>query len=181
MLWVICLLGENMMSIGLFSHFRKIKFIALSLAVGLGVNTQTQAAPSLEHNVLNQQGASVSLQEFAGKVVYVDFWASWCGPCRKSFPWMNAMQAKYQQQGLEVVAINLDVDSALAHEFLSKLPAQFNLRFDPDGDVAHAFELQGMPSSFLFNRKGELVQSHVGFYQQNIPAYEQEIQMLLQE
>ncbi|PKH33254.1 TlpA family protein disulfide reductase [Shewanella sp. ALD9] len=181
MLFAICLLGENMMSIGLFCHFRNIKFIALSLAIGLGVNAQAQAAPSLEHDVLDQQGASVSLQQFAGKVVYVDFWASWCAPCRKSFPWMNAIQAKYQQQGLEVVAINLDVDTALAHEFLSKLPAKFNLRFDPEGDIAQAFELQGMPSSFLFNRKGELVQTHMGFFTENIPAYEQEIQMLLQE
>jgi len=170
-----------MMSIGLFSHVRKIKFIALSLALGLSVNAQTQAAPSLEHHVLDQQGTSVSLQEFAGKVVYVDFWASWCGPCRKSFPWMNAMQAKYQQQGLEVVAINLDVDTALAHEFLSKLPGHFTLRFNPEGDVAQAFELQGMPSSFLFNRKGELVQTHMGFFTENTPAYEHEIQMLLQE
>jgi thiol-disulfide isomerase/thioredoxin len=170
-----------MMSEKLFSRLSKLKIAALSLALGFGVSITAYAAPSLDHKVMDLQGQPVSLQQFAGKVVYVDFWASWCGPCRKSFPWMNAMQAKYQQQGLEVVAINLDVDSALAHEFLSKLPAQFNLRFDPEGDVAHAFELQGMPSSFLFNRKGELVQSHVGFYQQNIPAYEQEIQMLLQE
>ncbi|MBB1383772.1 TlpA family protein disulfide reductase, partial [Shewanella sp. SR41-2] len=83
MLFAIGSLGENMMSIGLFCHFRNIKFIALSLAIGLGVNAQAQAAPSLEHDVLDQQGASVSLQQFAGKVVYVDFWASWCAPCRK--------------------------------------------------------------------------------------------------
>jgi peroxiredoxin len=94
---------------------------------------------------------------------------------------MNAMHAKYQQQGLAVVAINLDVDSALAHEFLAKLPADFNLVFNPEGDVAKAYDLQGMPSSFLFNRQGQLVQTHVGFYQENIPAYEQEIQLLLQE
>ncbi|WP_240778324.1 MULTISPECIES: TlpA disulfide reductase family protein [Shewanella] len=165
----------------LFSHLGKFNVAAFSLALGLGLSITAQAAPSLDNKVMDQQGQSVSLQQFAGKVVYVDFWASWCAPCRKSFPWMNAIQAKYQQQGLEVVAINLDVDTALAHEFLSKLPAQFNLRFDPEGDIAQAFELQGMPSSFLFNRKGELVQTHMGFFTENIPAYEQEIQMLLQE
>ncbi|AZG75119.1 TlpA disulfide reductase family protein [Shewanella livingstonensis] len=169
------------MSKKLFSRLSKLNIAVLSLALGLGLSITAQAAPSLDNKVMDLQGQSVSLQQFAGKVVYVDFWASWCGPCRKSFPWMNAMQAKYQQQGLEVVAINLDVDTALAREFLSKLPGQFNLRFDPEGDIARAFELQGMPSSFLFNRKGELVQTHMGFFTENIPAYEQEIQILLQE
>ncbi|GGB50541.1 hypothetical protein GCM10011607_08680 [Shewanella inventionis] len=168
-----------MMSKQFFSNVVNLKnaFVTLTIAMSSAV----YSAPSLDHVVLDGKGQSVSLQQFAGKVVYVDFWASWCGPCRKSFPWMNAMQAKYQQQGLEVVAINLDVDTALAREFLSKLPAQFNLRFNPEGDVAKAYDLQGMPSSFLFNRQGELVQTHVGFFEENIPAYEQEIQVLLQE
>jgi thiol-disulfide isomerase/thioredoxin len=155
--------------------------LSISLLLSASVCCSIWAAPSLDHQVQNAQSQNVSLQEFAGKVVYVDFWASWCGPCRKSFPWMNEMQAKYQQQGFEVVAINLDVDTELAHEFLTKLPANFNVRFNPDGDVARSFDLPGMPSSYLFNRKGELVQSHVGFYDQNKAAYEQEIQMLLQE
>ncbi|GGQ13682.1 TlpA family protein disulfide reductase [Shewanella litoralis] len=163
----------------LFSLSSNITATLLSLA--LGISTAVIAAPSLDHTVLDAKAQPVSLQQYAGKVVYVDFWASWCGPCRKSFPWMNAMQAKYQQQGLEVVAINLDVDTALAHEFLSKIPATFNLTFNPEGDVAKAFDLQGMPSSFLFNRQGELVQTHMGFFEENISAYEQEIQTLLQE
>ncbi|MGX9460554.1 TlpA disulfide reductase family protein [Shewanella sp. A14] len=169
------------MSKKLFSHLSPLTIAALSLLLGLSVSITAQATPSLDHKLIDQQGHAVSLQQFAGKVVYVDFWASWCGPCQKSFPWMNAMQAKYQQQGLEVVAINLDVDTALAHEFLAQMPAHFTLRFDPEGDIAQAFDLQGMPSSFLFNRKGELVQTHMGFFTENIPAYEQEIQMLLQE
>nr|WP_168926935.1 TlpA disulfide reductase family protein [Shewanella donghaensis] len=153
----------------------------LCLVATLIVSGPLLAAPSLEHTLLTQEGVESSLLEFSGKVVYVDFWASWCGPCRKSFPWMNQMQAKYQQQGFEVVAINLDLDTALAHEFLTKIPAKFNLRFNPDGDVATAFDLPGMPSSYLFNRQGELVQRHVGFYEKHTPAYEQEIQLLLKE
>ena len=164
----------------LFTYLARLNVTLLSLVLGFGANFMVQATPSLNHQIADTQGELVSLQQFSGKVVYVDFWASWCGPCQKSFPWMNAMQVKYQQQGLEVVAINLDVDTALAREFLAKVPTKFNLRFDPEGDIAKAFDIQGMPSSFIFNRQGELVQTHVGFFTEKTPVYKQEIQMLLQ-
>ena len=139
------------------------------------------AAPSLDYQVQNLQGELVSLTEFKGKVVYLDFWASWCGPCRKSFPWMNAMHQKYQQQGLAIVAINLDEDKVLAEKFLTKLPADFHIRLDPEADVASKFDLQGMPSSYIFNRQGELVQTHLGFFEEKSAGYENEIVELLKE
>lgn len=154
---------------------RKRWLLLALLAVG------AHGAPSLDHQVFNAQNQVIPLSEFKGKVVYVDFWASWCGPCRKSFPWMNAMQQKYGNQGLAVVAINLDTDKALADEFLKQVPAQFTVRFNPEGDVARSFDLMGMPSSFMFNRQGQLVNSHVGFYSDNEVEYEQELISLLKE
>ncbi|QYK01627.1 TlpA disulfide reductase family protein [Shewanella psychrotolerans] len=139
------------------------------------------AEPALTQSVQNAQAKTTTLEEFKGKVVYVDFWASWCGPCRKSFPWMNAMHAKYANQGLAVVAINLDSDKALADKFLALLPAKFHIRFDPEGDAAAAFDLQGMPSSYIFNKQGQLVQSHVGFFEEYANQYEQELVTLLKE
>ncbi|AVT49810.1 MULTISPECIES: TlpA family protein disulfide reductase [Shewanella] len=154
---------------------KKILLLLSLMAAGV------QAAPSLDHQVLNAQNQAVSLSEFKGKVVYVDFWASWCGPCRKSFPWMNEIQKKYQDQGLAVVAINLDTDNELAQEFLKQVPANFSVRFNPEGDVARSFDLLGMPSSFMFNRQGQLVQHHVGFYADKAAEYEQELVSLLKE
>ncbi|MCU7974044.1 TlpA family protein disulfide reductase [Shewanella sp. SW36] len=154
---------------------KKILLLLSLLAAGV------QAAPSLDYQVFNAQGQAVSLSEFKGKVVYVDFWASWCGPCRKSFPWMNEIQKKYQDQGLAVVAINLDTDNELAQEFLKQVPANFSVRFNPEGDVARSFDLLGMPSSFMFNRQGQLVQHHVGFYVDKTAEYEQELVNLLKE
>ena len=154
---------------------KKILLLLSLLAAGV------QAAPSLDYQVFNAQNQAVSLSEFKGKVVYVDFWASWCGPCRKSFPWMNEIQKKYQDQGLAVVAINLDTDNELAQEFLKQVPANFSVRFNPEGDVARRFDLLGMPSSFMFNRQGQLVQHHVGFYADKIAEYEQELVNLLKE
>ncbi|WP_299795270.1 TlpA disulfide reductase family protein [uncultured Shewanella sp.] len=139
------------------------------------------AAPSLNYEVINLQGEKVSLTEFKGRVVYLDFWASWCGPCRKSFPWMNAMHQKYQQQGLAIVAINLDADRASADKFLSSFPADFHIRFDPKADVASQFDLLGMPSSYIFNRQGELVHKHQGFFKERSVGYENELIELLKE
>ncbi len=118
------------------------------------------AAPELNLPGLKE---AVSLAGLKGKVVYVDFWASWCGPCRQSFPFMNDLQARYRAQGLEIVGVNLDAKRDDADKFLSDVPAQFSLAFDAKGDSARRFEVKGMPSSFLVGRDGRLVAVHRGF------------------
>jgi len=123
----------------------------------------------------------ITLAQFKGKVVLLDFWASWCGPCRQSFPWMNAMQEKYQAHGLEILAINVDKERQLADEFLKKLPANFTIAFDPDGLVAAKYQLKAMPISFLIDRKGVIRQQHLGFHKNNVGSYEAGIRKLLRE
>lgn len=118
---------------------------------------------------------------YKGKVIYVDFWASWCVPCRKSFPWMNEMQAKYAEQNFTVLSVNLDAETALAEQFLQEVPAQFPVFYDPKGKVARAFKLKGMPSSFIINKAGKIVSTHVGFTEEKKKIYQQEILNLLAE
>jgi len=119
------------------------------------------------------------LQQYKGNVVYVDFWASWCGPCRKSFPWMNNMKNKYSE--LKVISINVDANKSLATEFLQKVPANFPVIYDPKGVTAKKYKLKGMPSSYIFNKKGQLVSAHVGFTDTKQKKYELELQTLLAE
>lgn len=121
----------------------------------------------------------LDLSQYHGKVVYVDFWASWCGPCKQSFPWMNEMQAKYGDQGLVVIAVNVDTEAGAAKAFLDKHPAQFQIAYDPEGSLASKYNLQGMPSSFVFDRQGNLVKKHVGFSDNKTAHYEQSIKDLL--
>lgn len=121
----------------------------------------------------------LTLAQHKGKVVYLDFWASWCGPCRKSFPWMNDMQAKYKEQGLVVISINVDNEKELATEFLSENPANFSVVYDPKGIIARQYKVRGMPSSYLINKNGQLVSSHAGFTSSKTNEYEQEITELL--
>ena len=107
-----------------------------------------------------------------GKVVVVDFWASWCVPCRRSFPWMNAMLTKYSDRGLVIVAVNLDKERADADAFLAETPADFDVVYDPEAKLAREYGVRGMPSSFVFGRNGELVATHLGFKTKKQDEYE---------
>lgn len=132
------------------------------------------AKPAHDFALPSDKG-QVTLQAYRGKVVYLDFWASWCVPCRHSFPWMNAMQKKYGTKGLEVVTINMDKKRELADEFLKKFPANFTVAFDSEGKSAESYGVMGMPSSYIINRKGEIVYSHVGFREKTASKIEAQI------
>ncbi|WP_394392796.1 TlpA disulfide reductase family protein [Shewanella woodyi] len=162
-------------------HYDKLTSIIFAVVISLLSMSMVWAEPRLDIEVKGRDGQTYSLSELSGQVIYIDFWASWCGPCRKSFPWMDEMHNKYSDKGLKIVAINLDFDSTLADKFLQQLPAQFSIAYDVEHKVAKEFEILGMPSSYLFNRKGELVSTHVGFYGENLMEYETEIVKLLNE
>lgn len=150
----------------LFSRLRR-RFTLLLVLAGLGLASAASQADTLD------------LQRYRGKVVLVDFWASWCAPCRQSFPWLNAMQAKYANQGLVVVAVNVDRQRADAEGFLKEVPAKFEIVYDPQGELAARYEVPGMPSSYVFGPTGELLSKHIGFRQAQREEREQELQRLL--
>jgi thiol-disulfide isomerase/thioredoxin len=136
----------------------------------------TDVAPDLN---LPGRSRPVNLAALRGKVVYVDFWASWCGPCRKSFPWMNSMLRRYGDQGLVIVAVDLDKSRDLSDQFLRDVPADFLVAYDPDGKVAAAYHVKGMPSSYLIDRHGYIHSSHIGFRDDAIASVESTIETLL--
>lgn len=115
-----------------------------------------------------------------GQLVYVDFWASWCKPCLKSFPWMNKMQEQHKDKGFKIIAVNVDKDRSLIGKFLDKAPADFTIAYDEDAELAEIFYVKGMPTSYIFDRNGKLVATHLGFREKKIPEYEAEIQSLLE-
>jgi cytochrome c biogenesis protein CcmG, thiol:disulfide interchange protein DsbE len=114
----------------------------------------------------------LQLEQYRGKVVVVDFWASWCVPCRRSFPWMNAMQAKYGDRGLVIIGINVDRDRAAAEEFLAEVPADFRIHYDSQADIARDFGVEAMPSSYIIGRDGAIVTRHLGFKVRKQDEYE---------
>jgi len=121
------------------------------------------------------------LRELRGQVVLLDFWASWCAPCRASFPWMNELQRRHREQGLVVIGVNVDKQPELAHAFLRETPATFRIDNDPAGDLAARFDLQAMPTSFLIDRQGRVRHRHAGFRVEQRAQREQQVLELLQE
>lgn len=107
--------------------------------------------------------SSIKLSDYRGKIVYIDFWASWCGPCRKSLPDLNEIRAKYADKDFEVIAINLDKDKADALKFLEKYPVDYPIAADPSSKIAEQYELKGMPNAFLIDKKGTLKHFHAGY------------------
>jgi len=120
-----------------------------------------------------------SLEQYKGKVVYLDFWASWCKPCQKSFPWMNALKKKFPADRFEVVTINLDSEQEPMMKFLDHVPADFTIYHDASGRTAEAFKLPGMPTSYIIDRNGKPVSRHIGFYSDKTREIEAEIEKLL--
>ena len=105
-----------------------------------------------------------NLDALKGQVVYLDFWASYCGPCRRSFPWMNEMQARYGTRGLRVIGVNLDGKRADAERFLAQVPAQFAIAYDPSGDSPRRYAVKAMPTSVLIGPDGRVLRVHSGFH-----------------
>ena len=122
---------------------------------------------------------TVQLDNLKGKVVYLDFWASWCQPCKKSFPWMREMKELYADQGFEVLAVNLDKERELADAFLQAADVNFEVAFDETGESASMYKLRGMPSSYLIGRDGKIYASHIGFRENDKSQLEQAIKNLL--
>lgn len=115
---------------------------------------------------------TLNLSELQGNVVVLDFWASWCVPCRRSFPWLNKMHAKYAEDGLVIVGINLDARQTDAAAFLEEYPADFRIHYDHDAGLAREFDIQGMPSSVVIGRDGKIVARHIGFKVKRQDEYE---------
>ena len=152
-------------------------FALLTLAL-ISNNSLAGFNQAPEINLPGDNG-NVQLENLRGKVVYLDFWASWCLPCKKSFPWMNKMQQHYADQGFEIVAINLDKERKLADEFLAEVDVNFTIAYDESGQSASQYKLKGMPSSYLIGRDGKVYASHIGFKDKDKEQLEQAIKNLL--
>lgn len=147
----------------------KLKDVAAALLFALLTASPPAGDPGLD------------LSRWRGQVVLLDFWASWCGPCKQSIPWMARMEEKYGGRGLVVVAVDLDEDPDLGARFLARLGVSFVPISDPQGRLAETYGLSVMPSSLLFDRAGRPVYRHEGFHAGDVELYERHLVELLDD
>ena len=133
-------------------------------------------APIFDLRSIYADHPAISTASLEGKTVYVDFWASWCAPCLSSLPLYNDMYHKYKDQGLEIVAINVDNPIEDGLDFLLDTPLDFLIPADPDGEAAELFEVIGMPTSYLIEPDGTVKLVHMGFRTGDIEMIEEAIQ-----
>jgi peroxiredoxin len=158
--------------------------VAVAVALATIASAWVAAAPpALAPNVTlrSADGGTVALSTYRGKVLLVDFWASWCAPCKTSFPALDSLYREYQPRGLEVLAVNLDERRRDADAFLRARSHRLTVLFDPSGASPAAFGVKAMPSSFLIDKAGNIRFTHMGYSGNVDESYRREIAQLLAE
>ncbi len=163
----------------------KLLFVCLVLALAPGVHADTitngQPAPAVDLPNLPIDGSRTSLASLQGKVVYLDFWASWCGPCRLSLPRLNSLRNELGEQGFEVLAINVDEFEEDALQFLQEFPVDYPVVWDNAGHSPQSFGILGMPTAFIIDRKGVVREVHQGFRKSDSDKIRARVVQLLEE
>ena len=152
--------------------------LAGALVLGLlGVGTAAALAAPMTATSQSQ----IDLSAYKGKVVYLDFWASWCGPCKLSFPFMEQLGYSNRSRDLVVIAVNVDHDRAKAEAFLQQNPNSLNVVYDPRGKIASQYHVEDMPTSVLIGRDGRVRYVHKGFFPAQTASYQSHVRELLNE
>lgn len=154
---------------------------ALLLAAAWPAAANDGTVPAPAFSLASRDGKQVSLADLKGQVVMINFWASWCGPCRQEFPALDQIYAKYKPMGFTLVAINVESEKADAERFLEKTPASFPILFDPDNKVSGNYGVSAMPTTVLVDRQGRVRWQHRAYKPGDEAKYIEQIRAALRE
>jgi thiol-disulfide isomerase/thioredoxin len=162
-----------------FARVLAVAAIGAASTVAGAAITPTAGAPDFTLPTLG--GPNVRLQEQRGRVVMINFWASWCGPCREEMPHLARLYEKYRASGFTVLAVNIDEDQAKAANLAQQLGMRFPVLLDTGKQVSRLYDLSAMPSTVLVDRDGRVRYVHRGYRDGYADAYEKQIRELLRE
>jgi peroxiredoxin len=162
---------------------RLVVALALGAAAGAaaGAPSASAGAGAPDFTLRSADGPNVRLQEQRGRVVMVNFWATWCGPCRLEMPHLNRLYGKYRDAGFTLLGVNIDEDPAKAVSLAARLGLQFPVLLDSEKKVSRLYDLSTMPSTVLIDRDGRLRYVHLGYREGYENTYERQIRELLKE
>jgi peroxiredoxin len=137
--------------------------------------------PAPQFTLGSKAGQSVSLAQYKGQVVMLNFWASWCGPCRQEMPLLESIYKKYNRLGFTMIGVNVEPDSNAANEWLKQTPVSFPILYDKDSKVSKMYDVAGMPSTVIIDRAGKVRVLHRGYKPGDENEYLDSIRTLVRE
>lgn len=137
--------------------------------------------PAANFTLKSTSGENIRLSEYRGQVVLINFWASWCGPCRQEFPHLDAIHQKYADLGFTVFGVNVEQDREMADKVLRDIPVSFPILFDHQNQVSELYDVDAMPMTVLVDRSGEIRYMHRGYKPGYEAEYEQQVRALIKE
>jgi peroxiredoxin len=157
--------------------------MALLLALTLPVfaNAGQVGASAPDFILMDMNGKTVTLKQFRGKVVFLDFWAPWCDPCREEFPSLDALYKKYSNDGLAVIGISIDPSEKNVAEFLQRVPVAFTVLTDKKSVIRREYNFRTLPTAFIIGKDGVIRYVHMGLGKGFLQVYEKEIVELLKQ
>ncbi len=158
---------------------KRITALIFACLFSLSLQAKELSGPAPDFTLTTLDGDKVKLSDLKGQVVMINFWASWCGPCRQEMPLLNDIYAGYKKAGFVLLGVNLDESADDAKDFLKKTPVNFPVLLDSQGKVADLYKNQAMPSSYFVDRKGNLVHLHQGYKPGEEAEYKRVIKKLL--
>jgi peroxiredoxin len=153
----------------------------VALVSGLPASAAAPASVAPDFNLPARDGSKVHLSDLKGQVVMINFWASWCGPCRQEMPLLQQIQAKHEPLGFTLLGVNVEPDSAEAEKWLKNVPVTFPILFDRENSVSARFGVEAMPSSVLIDREGNVRHVHRGYKPGDEAVYADLIRGLVKE
>ena len=160
---------------------RLLPGIALAACAGVAVPAVAPAAPAPDFTLRSMGGSNLRLQEQRGQVVLVNFWATWCGPCRQEIPHLNTLYDKYRASGFVLLGVNIDDNPKVAAELAAKLGVKFPVLLDTDKAVSKLYDMSAMPATVVIDRDGKVRYIHRGYRDGYELTYDQQIRTLLKE
>jgi peroxiredoxin len=158
-----------------------IAAMAAALALALPALAGNPTGPAPAFTLASRGGQDVSLTQYKGQVVMINFWASWCGPCRQEMPLLESIYKKYNRMGFTMLGVNVEPDSNAANEWLKATPVSFPILYDRDSKVSKLYDVAGMPSTVIIDRSGKLRVLHRGYKPGDENEYLDSIRSLIRE
>ena len=163
------------------SCFMRHTMAAMLVLLATTVTAGTAQAPAPDFTLKSNNGENVRLSELRGEVVLINFWASWCGPCRQEMPILSELHDKYKAMGFTVLAVNVEENSSEARKLLKEMPVSFPVLFDNDSTVSKQYDVVAMPSTVLVDRNGNMRYLHKGYKPGLEDTYVEQVRSLIRE